>query len=119
MLFKAVKDSATASNSSSDSLPSVVDGENGTENIDEAIKKISKKGRILQKYRVETAQDDAIRSEICTYLQMGVSDEELDNDSLVFWKTANFVYLKSIAKVVLTKSASSIPVHVLHNRTRT
>ena len=46
MLFKEVKDSATASNSSSDSIASVVDGENGAENEDEAIKQISKKRRI-------------------------------------------------------------------------
>ena len=62
---------------------------------------------------METAQDDAIRSEICTYLQMGVFDEELDDDPLVFWKTANFVYFKSVAKVVLTKSASSVPVECM------
>jgi len=84
---------------------------------DSESRSVSKWRRLLQKHRVETPMDDVIRTEVNSYLQMKVGTE-MDEDPLLFWRDAQQLdYLKRVAKVVLTRSASSVDVEYMFSIT--
>jgi hypothetical protein len=128
LLVKAVADfsfgrAPVVAQSVSSSLSSPVDqvtlpsSDSGTAEADNELRSISKRRRLLQKHRVEIPMDDAIRAEVNTYLQMKV-DAEADEDPLLFWKNASQLdRLKPLAKMMLTRSASSVDVECMFSTT--
>jgi hypothetical protein len=73
----------------------------------------SKRRRLLQKYRCASVPiDDSLRNEIDTYLGMQ-AEPEVDENPLLFWKTSRLENLKKLAKIILTRSASSVEVECM------
>ena len=73
----------------------------------------SKRRRLLQKYRNASVPiDDLLRDEIDTYLGMQ-AEPEVDENPLLFWKTSRLENLKRLAKIILTRSASSVEVECM------
>ena len=76
--------------------------------------KSSNDSRLLLKHRVELEPQEAVRTEVNVYLQAKVGDD-VDDDPLIFWKNAKLGldHLKQLAKVILTRSASSVDVECM------
>ena len=54
-----------------------------------------------------------VRTEVNAYIQAKVGDD-VDDDPLIFWKNAKGLdHLKQLAKVILTRSASSVDVECM------
>ena len=61
--------------------------------------------------------DDAVRAEVNNYLQLKV-DATVDDDPLLFWRNAQQLdQFKRVAKMVLTRSASSVDVECMFSTT--
>ena len=89
----------------------------GVAETDSELRTISKRRRLLQKHRVEIPMDDAARAEVNNYLQLKV-DAMVDDDPLLFWRNAQQLdHLKRVAKMVLTRSASSVDVECMFSTT--
>ena len=92
----------------------------GVAETDSELRSISKRRRRLQKHRVELPMDDAMRAEVNSYLQLNV-DTMVDDDPMLFWRNAQQLdHLKRIAKMVLTRtatSASSVDVECMFSTT--
>lgn len=107
----AVASSEQAAVGSDDDSSMTVQEQQGM-HIDE-LKPVSKRRRLLLKHRVESEPQEAVRTEVNAYLQAKVGDD-VDDDPLIFWKNAKGLdHLKQLAKVILTRSASSVDVECM------
>ena len=90
----------------------------GVAETDCELRSISKRRRLLQKHRVEIPMDDTILcAEVNNYMQLKV-DAMVDDDLLLFWRNAQQLdHLKRVAKMVLTRSASSVDVECMFSTT--
>ena len=76
------------------------------------LKPVSKRRRLLLKHRVESEPQEAVRTEANAYPQAKVGDD-VDDNPLIFWKNATGLDHKQLAKVILTRSSSSVDVECM------
>jgi len=95
-LLSAINNHAESEADSSSTSMAVDDSSAGSH--DDESKPISKRRHLLQKHCIDVPVEEAIRTEITSYLQCQ-ADDEMDENPLLFWKThVQFEHLKKSQK---------------------